>query len=310
MLHTSFTLRPSINPGYQDDRRGVEVTFRESSQIVAPITSRRISDEGESYEQGEKCTSLGSNPHHSHHYPYSHNYHGSDSSHFPPEHALKRQRLATSGHSVSYYSPDQARMTRSDPRPHHNLPTTTVEEEYHHLPKIRRIPIEFVPPSNEDYWKRRCYRMQAICQETRGQMREMHEDQRQLRRRIQELERQLLFQASFYSTRNTTGALPEELDGAATHIVESRDCDEDHDDNEEKCTAQSSREIGNDGKKKYITPQDCRPTPPTTLTIPKYQPAASCFYLTDGEGLSDSEVFMDDGDDMDGRDDTSYQRRV
>ena len=37
-----------------------------------------------------------------------------------------------------------------------------------------------------------------------------------------------------------------------------------------------------------------RNTLPAFLSIPKCMPAAACFYLTDGEGLSDSELLDDE----------------
>jgi hypothetical protein len=166
-------------------------------------------------------------------------------------------------------------------------------------PKIRRIPYEFEPPCNEEYWKRRCFRMQAICQETRSRMREMEEDQRQLRRRIQELEKQLLLQSG--ADRSSSAAVKDVVVQHPQNIPSesSRDGNTIHKNNQH--TWDNNKKEGDKGKASSTNkthPFDCsdKKKPPAILAIPSTQPTSSCFYLTDGEGLSDSELH--DGDDM------------
>ena len=53
------------------------------------------------------------------------------------------------------------------------------------------LPSDFMPPTSPTYWKERCQRFQQLCQTSRKRIREMEEDQRQLRRRIHYLEERL-----------------------------------------------------------------------------------------------------------------------
>jgi hypothetical protein len=276
MLNTSFTLRPSTsavgsssqgNSNGDSGGVGVEVTFREPRPVIkAPV--RRISEETTLY-----------------HYRRYPSY---------PERAFKRQRLFSHHDAPTNFNHHPV-------HPPFPFVSTAVEQG---LPQIRRIPMEFQPPSDEAYWKRRCFRMQSICQDTRRRMRDMEEDQRQLRRRIQELEKQLLLQSSF----NSLTVLEEE-----THIVDSRECDDDEEEEMDPGNTElrlgdargdsNERVVGGDSRKRASLNLDgdkasTRMKLPTILSIPKVQPAASCFYLTDGEGLSDSE-FMEDYDDPD-----------
>lgn len=55
---------------------------------------------------------------------------------------------------------------------------------------------DFEPPNSPTYWKERCQRFQDLCQSSRKRIREMEEDQRQLRRRIHYLEERLTGTAS------------------------------------------------------------------------------------------------------------------
>lgn len=56
---------------------------------------------------------------------------------------------------------------------------------------------EFEPPTSPTYWKERCLRFQDLCQSSRKRLREMEEDQRQLRKRIYQLEKRLTSSYSF-----------------------------------------------------------------------------------------------------------------
>mmetsp|Transcript_19672 Transcript_19672/g.35443 ORF Transcript_19672/g.35443 Transcript_19672/m.35443 type:complete len:259 (-) Transcript_19672:46-822(-) len=215
--------------------------------------------------------------------------------HCQEERALKRQRLFVD------------RSLYPSKRDGRRAATATFIEE---PSKIRRIPIEFEPPSDEAYWKRRCFRMQAICKETRSRMREMEEDQRQLRRRIQELETQLLLQSDASLTKtNTTTA---EDDGE----------DEEGLGSSTKRQGEPQREDG-DMRRETTTTTTTPPdrssnrTPPAILAIPNVPSTSSCFYLTDGEGLSDSELHEeedmdehldDDDEDEEDRNDQSPRR--
>ena len=120
------------------------------------------------------------------------------------------------------------------------------------------IPTDFQPPSDQDYWKKRCFHWQDVCQKSRKRVREMEEDQRQLRRRIWELEERL----------------------------SSQDCGGNNDaDSKVPISVASSSED--------------RP-PAMVVTVPKN--IRCCFYLTDGEGLSDSDDYADCVDDENNED--------
>jgi hypothetical protein len=134
----------------------------------------------------------------------------------------------------------------------------------------------------------------------------MEEDQRQLRRRIQELEKQLLMPLCNSVATTTTTPWTATYAPDETHIVDSRDCDDEEDEVQEKmerCIREESRGLNEKGRvcaRKKLKLQDVdrseasvlRMKPPVFLSIPKDQPALTCLYLTDGEGLSDSE-FME-----------------
>ena len=114
------------------------------------------------------------------------------------------------------------------------------------------------PKSDQDYWKKRCFHWQDVCQKSRKRVREMEEDQRQLRRRIWELEERLSLQ----------------------------DCGGNNDtDSKVPISVASSSED--------------RP-PAMVVTVPKN--IRCCFYLTDGEGLSDSDDYADCVDDENNED--------
>jgi hypothetical protein len=123
-----------------------------------------------------------------------------------------------------------------------------------------RLPSDFEPPSDEDYWKKRCFHMQDVCQQTRKRTRDMEEDQRQLRRRIWELEESLLQSQSPDHTHDL------EVDSKASKVPVS----------EASTTADQP--------------------PVLVINVPTNKDQNCCFYLTDGEGLSDWE---DDGYDSD-----------
>lgn len=196
------------------------------------------------------------------------------------ERAFKRQRLFMDRCSFSKTSV--------------HSPGLLVEE-----PKIRRLPYDFEPPSNEGHWKRRCFQMQTICKETRSRMREMEEDQRQLRRRIQELETQLLLQSG------TTKHLPAQLEDTASGSRGLSTKQGNEEGNVGKCSSKEHQ--SGDKTKSGGTPVSNRlgnnKTLPAVLAIPRTQPTSSCFYLTDGEGLSDSELHDDEDIHMDDEDD-------
>jgi hypothetical protein len=97
-------------------------------------------------------------------------------------------------------------------------------------------------------------------------------------------------------------------------LVDSRDY---HDNNQEGTGKQpwGGRNSNERQQKKPSTSalpdRSSNKTLPAVLAIPKVMPAASCFYLTDGEGLSDSELHDEEEDDddfhaMDERDDAAH----
>ena len=126
--------------------------------------------------------------------------------------------------------------------------------------------------------------MQDVCQQTRKRMREMEEDQRQLRRRILELEETLLLS---------------QQDPAITAAAQ----------------AESGK---NDVESKVLPVSEASSSveeedPPPVLYV--YVPvnkdsAGNCFYLTDAEALTDWEDDddYDDCDSNDGRDEDEAAR--
>jgi TolA-binding protein len=129
------------------------------------------------------------------------------------------------------------------------------------------LPFDFEPPTQESYWKKRCFQWQDICQQTRKRLRDTQEDQRQMRRRIRELEDQLLSSSEQQQTTTT-----QTQHGTSTE------------DDKEDSPAVSQVSVDR---------------PPTMVTIPQNHKCK--FYLTDGEALSDEEEY--DGDDSWCRDD-------
>ena len=81
---------------------------------------------------------------------------------------------------------------------------------------------------------------------------------------------------------------------------------EEEDANNNSLTLDDSREYEEDDPRLQQDLEEPRVTPrttktrsrrlPTFLSIPKCMPAAACFYLTDGEGLSDSELLDEEED--------------
>ncbi|KAG7350807.1 hypothetical protein IV203_010167 [Nitzschia inconspicua] len=293
MLNTSFTLRPSTSEAgggsysleNQKPCGRVEVTFREARKRIIVDAARRLRGGTSLYSSSTRDDDYYNPCRRRYYYP---------SYHYQHESAFKRQRL------ISFQGSSYHRHQRQLPPPFHTLNESSVVPMVE-LPQICRIPMDFDPPSDEEYWKRRCFLMQSICQDTRCRLREMEEDQRQLRRRIHELETQLLLQSSAATAATQTTLSP--VASENTHIVESRDCDEEDPGKLEHCL-EESRDL--DNQKRYharkrvsidvpkTTDHNHRIKPPTLLSIPKDQPAASCLYLTDGEGLSDSEFMHDD----------------
>lgn len=131
------------------------------------------------------------------------------------------------------------------------------------------LPPEFQPPADEEYWKKRCFQWQSICQNTRKRMRDMEEDQRQLRRRIWQLE-----DAMLHLEQKENQELPK-TDGER---VGKQDGNEDA----EAVTKTTADEESN-----------CIPSEvPSVIIISPSRNA--CFYLTDSEGLSEPEDYTDD----------------
>lgn len=135
----------------------------------------------------------------------------------------------------------------------------------------RQLPCAFQPPMDAQYWKKRCFHWQEICQQNRKRLREMEEDQRQLRRRIAQLEDQVLSCSHHHqqqlqqlqqsrSSFSPSETIPNVPVSPTSHGSKSR----------------------------------TNQRPPTWIvTIPK-QVRKCCFYLTDSEGLSDSEDYVDE----------------
>jgi hypothetical protein len=210
---------------------------------------------------------------------------------YQPGRAQKRQKRVF----AEYHYPQQQQHPRYSSHALHTIPL----EEASHPPRIRRIPFDFEPPSREEYWKQRCLRMQNIYYESRYRLKEMKEDQRQLRRRIQELEKQLLLQSSC-----NAGCATSKNDDDDS-VVDSRDNDEDG----RKRDEATEPRVRHHSTSTLPDRSSNNRTPPAVLAIPRCMSAAACFYLTDGEGLSDSELLDDEeGEEyMDERDDQAQR---
>ena len=190
----------------------------------------------------------------------------------------KRQRLTL--HDPAYRTPEKTSRCcpreeeqEEEPQQRRTKRTTCFRSFPFQSIENRMPPSEFEPPADVEYWKKRCFQWQEICQTSRKKVRDMEEDQRQLRRRIWELEERLL---SSSNNCNSGGA----------------------DDESNVPVSIGSRD---------------RP-PAMIVTIPQNRSSNSrCFYLTDSEGLSDSEDFAvdyrgDDYDHEDKRNDASCSR--
>jgi hypothetical protein len=124
----------------------------------------------------------------------------------------------------------------------------------------RNLPSEFEPPVAEDYWKKRSFQWQGICQRARKCIRVMEEDHRQLRRRIWQLEERV--------SRQPTQVAIEQHSIDTHHPTETNN-------------------------KIPVSPNSAADRPPTLIvTVPKVRNC--CFYLTDSEGLSDSDEYVDE----------------
>jgi hypothetical protein len=76
---------------------------------------------------------------------------------------------------------------------------------------------EFEPPTSPAYWKNRCQQFQHICQTSRTRIRDMEEDQRQLRRRIHKLEEQLTW-------NDASPVSPQSVPAMIVTETKARDC--------------------------------------------------------------------------------------
>lgn len=125
--------------------------------------------------------------------------------------------------------------------------------------------------SESNYWKNRCLGMQNFCDESKIRLEESEEDQRQLRRRIRELEEQLLLQTS---RSNSTSVVSMEGDA-----------------NNDGTLAEGKNTRG-DAAEKPDDDMDCteskKEAPPALVIEIKDNAVSSCFYMTDGEGLNES----------------------
>ncbi|CAJ1964951.1 unnamed protein product [Cylindrotheca closterium] len=135
---------------------------------------------------------------------------------------------------------------------------------------------EFEPPSSPAYWKERCHRFQDLCQSSRKRIREMEEDQRQLRRRIHYLEERLT------SSSSSSNAQPKKVRSVTP-------CQGEDDKAGDTCGVPSM--IVADTNKR------------------------ECFYMADCEGMSDSEygehycAFDDEEDDDDAEEDEEEEKQ-
>jgi hypothetical protein len=127
-----------------------------------------------------------------------------------------------------------------------------------------------------NFWKSRCLGMQNFCDESKMQLEEAEEDQRQLRQRIRELEEQLLLQTS---GSNNDGEI-------CNATLVDRDIDI-------ESNAEGKNNRGNAAKKDEeemrCSYKKNREPPALVVEIKEnHQAVSSCFYLTDGEGLNES----------------------
>mmetsp|Transcript_21160 Transcript_21160/g.50287 ORF Transcript_21160/g.50287 Transcript_21160/m.50287 type:complete len:496 (-) Transcript_21160:80-1567(-) len=116
---------------------------------------------------------------------------------------------------------------------------------------------EFLPPQDYNgggkYWKDRCIFMQTIVKDTRKQVRDLEEDQRQLRARVHELEEQLLLQGGGGGRGSSSSS-----SSSSRHFVDvgsdhDGDDNNNHDDAGDDCQGHygtnNHNEIDNDGEK-------------------------------------------------------------
>lgn len=110
--------------------------------------------------------------------------------------------------------------------------------------------------------------MQNFCDDSKIRLEEAEEDQRQLRRRIRELEEQLLLQTS--RSNSTSVVSMENNDGTLAEGNNTRGDAAEKPDHDMDCT-ESKKEA-----------------PPALVVEIKDNAVSSCFYMTDGEGLNES----------------------
>lgn len=311
-LNTSFTLRPS-----KHGKHRAELTILEQQHIreVPPrVPLQRSCCENSGSSSIHECNNK--------------LYH-------PP---LKRQRLFMDRVGVirsTLVSRDDviptSRYRRCDRPVTYHTHSSNCEIDF----PFQGLPGDFDPPKDENFWQRRCLRMRDKYEECQGRIRDIEEDQRQLRRRIMELEEQLLIQSS---VRSSTHPSVGECSPGRTHpkvVVDSNIT-------MGVGTTHGGNTMG--AKRSMTTPERNRPSPTRTgvhgnhddghggVLIEETRPSremipspptrvvrvpkdpsrthvASCFYLTDGEGLSDSDSgdilddYMDDYYDEDEDDD-------
>lgn len=176
------------------------------------------------------------------------------------------------------------------------------EDEYDTPIMRQRVSSEF-PSSNRistgsnisesNYWKTRCFGMQNFCDESKVWIREAEEDQRQLRRRIRELEEQLLLQTSRSS--NKSQLFEDEGDSTNEGTLTDR---------AKSDILKGKKNRGNEDEK-YDKEMNCseeKNIAPMALVIEikeNHQAVSSCFYLTDCEGLNESyEMDMEENEDI------------
>lgn len=184
---------------------------------------------------------------------------------------------------------------------------------------------DFEPPS--DHWKKRCFYWQDICQQQRKRLRELEEDQRQLRRKVWQLEEQVIWTANRSSTRIAQRFQQQQHHDVAVQSSSPQQPAAAQEE-EEGEQVQPQSQMGTTGEDEQpplehhktlqvpvtpdeskVEPQHMNGPPIWIITIP--QPHKCSFYLTDGEGLSDSEEYEDNDDDgvdvgMDGCDDDCH----
>ncbi len=309
-LNTSFTLRPSKHGKHKAELTILERQHMKEVPPRVPLQSRF---------ENSGITSV-----------------REFSQHHPP---LKRQRLFMDRVGVTQPVP----LTRDGIPPPRYLrcPFTNHSPDGGIDLPFQRLPTEFEPPSDENYWQRLSFRMRDKLEESQGRIRDMEEDQRQLRRRILELEEQLLIQSSArpstYPTSTVAcwGRTPDII--VDNHTIDEgahlpsrgtrgpkRTTPSPEQGEPTSTTGGSGNEVDRD---RVLTgahsPAEMNPPPPTrVVSVPRDSSKtllASCFYLTDGEGLSDSDHgdivddymgdYDDDIDDDDDRNDSGSHHR-